>query len=136
MASHIEMQRLAVDPAAVRSLANYLLKINESGWTAWEVEFLENMATRSSPEPISSRQREILCELRDDAKTYANIDGFSVKTLLRECWLARMDMSEDDEQFVDQLKQNDVSVLKRRPLFRLLHCAREVGLIDRFVNVK
>ena len=94
------------------------------------------MATRSNPEPLSIRQREILFELRDDAKTYEKIDGFSVKTLMRDCWLARMDLSEDDEEFIDHLKQKDETALKRRPLFRLLHCARQVGLIDRFVNVR
>ncbi len=136
MASHIEMQRLADDPAGVRSLASYLLTVNEVGWTDWEVEFLGSMATRSNPEPLSIRQREILFELRDDAKTYEKIDGFSVKTLMRDCWLARMDLSEDDEEFIDHLKQKDETALKRRPLFRLLHCARQVGLIDRFVNVR
>ena len=130
------MQRLADDPAGVRSLASYLLTVNEVGWTDWEVEFLGSMATRSNPEPLSIRQREILFELRDDAKTYEKIDGFSVKTLMRDCWLARMDLSEDDEEFIDHLKQKDETALKRRPLFRLLHCARQVGLIDRFVNVR
>ena len=136
MASHIEMQRLAADTVGIRSLASYLLTVDEVGWTEWELEFLGGMAARTDPEPISIRQREILFELRDDAKTYAKIDGFSVKMLMRNCWLARMDLSEEDEAFIDNLKQKDETALKRRPLFRLLHCARQVGLIDRFVNVR
>ena len=136
MASHIEMQRLAADTAGIRSLASYLLTVNAVGWTDWELEFLGSMATRADPEPISIRQREVLFELRDDAKTYAKIDGFSVATLMRDCWLARMDLSEVDEEFIDHLKKKNETALKRRPLFRLLHCARQVGLIDRFVNVR
>lgn len=135
MASHREMQRLAADTDAVRSMASYLLKIADADWTAWEVDFLENMSERTSVEPITIRQREILCNLHENAKSFAKIDGFSVATLLRECWLARMDLSEDDEEFVERLKAKNEVSLKRRPLFRLLHCAREIGLIDKFIKV-
>lgn len=136
MASHIEMQRLANDPAAVRALAQLLLGQGDANWTDWEVDFLDSMASRAGCDPLTIRQREVLVELRDNARSYRQIEGLSVAGLVRECWLARMDLEEDDEAFIAALKSADTAVLKRRPLLRLLHCARQLGIIDGFVAVK
>ncbi len=135
MSSHIEMQKLAQNPAAVGSLASYLLKLTDIGWTDWEIDFLDSMAGRSGREPISLRQREKLIELRDDARTYSSFDGFSVSSLVDRCWQARLDLSEDDEDFIVRLHDQRANSLKRRPVLRLLHCARQLHLIDGFVDI-
>ena len=135
MASHIEMQRLAGDPAAVRTLAQHLLGQPDANWTDWEVDFLDNMASRAGSDPLTMRQREVLVELRDNARSHRQIEGLSVAGLVHQCWLARMDLEEDDEAFIVALKSANTAVLKRRPLLRLLHCARQLGLIDGFVAV-
>jgi len=135
MASHIDMQRLAHDAAAVRALARSLLSLAGAEWTDWEHEFLDNMALHDGPEPLSQRQREVLVELRDNARSHARIDGFSVAHLIRDCWLARTDLLEEDEAFIDGLKRSGATSLKRRQLFRLLRCAKELGIIDRPVRL-
>ncbi len=133
MSSYLEMQKLAQNPAAVASLATFLLNLPDAGWTEWEANFLDDISHRD--EPLSTRQREKLVELRDDAKNYTKFDGLSVASLLRDCWIARFDLSEDDEEFIDALKQRSTTSLKKRPLFRLLRCARESDLLHNYVDI-
>ena len=135
MSSYFEMQKLAQNPAAVVTLASFLLKLPDVGWTEWEADFLESMAARDTAQAITTRQREKLIQLRDDAKNFSKFDGLSVANLVRDCWIARLDLSEDDEAFIDNLKTKATTSLKKRPLMRLLKCARELGLVTRFVAV-
>lgn len=135
MASHKEMKRVADDAVAVRSLAASLLNHPNATWTDWEIDFLENMARFEGPDPISSRQREVLFDLRDSSRHHSSIDGFSVANLVRDCWIARLDLGEDDEAFISDLKSDGITELKRRQLLRLLHCSRELGLINRYIAV-
>ena len=135
MASHIEMQRLAQNPAAVVTLAEFLRGLPDVGWTEWEVDFLDAMVRRDRDRELSTRQREKLIELRDDAINYTKFDGLSVASLVRDCWIARLDLTDDDEAFVADLKGRGVTSLKRRPVMRLLRCARELGLVDGFVEI-
>ena len=135
MSSYLQMQQLAQNPAAVQTLAQFLLSVTSVGWTEWEENFLHDMASRTSPDAISTRQREKLVELRDDAQNYSKFKSFSVAGLVRDCWIARFDLSEDDEAFIDGLKTNATTSLKKRPVLRLLRIARELGLISGFVDL-
>jgi hypothetical protein len=132
MASYLEMQKLAQNPATAPLLASYLRRLDTVQWTDWELDFLESMAARTNPEPISTRQREVLVELRDDAVSHTTTrDGQNVRALILRCWQARLDLEEDDETFIDELYRSGTISLKRRPLGRLLGCARQLNWIDR-----
>ena len=133
MSSYADMHKLAQNTAAVSSLATFLLALPDAGWSEWEANFLDDMAARA--DALTTRQVEKLVELRDDAKSYTKFDGLSVASLVRDCWIGRRDLSEDDEAFIDALKQGAATSLKRRPLMRLLRCARELGLIHRYVDI-
>lgn len=133
--NHKEMKRLAEDPAAVRSLATMLLKMRGCEWTDWEIDFLENMQRHAGSEPISIKQREVLSELRDRTKTYTIIDGLSVKKLIDDCWIAHLDLSEEDEAFIGSLKDQSEKPIRERPLLRLLHCARQLNIVERYVAI-
>lgn len=128
MASHIEMLRVAKDPAAVRSLATRLLATPNHVWTEWEVDFLENMTHFDGPDLISIRQREVLFELRDDAEYLTHYRGLRIATLISNCVLARFDLDEADAEFVLSLKGNPS--IQRRKLGRLLRCCRMLGEIE------
>ena len=103
MATYQEMHRIAHDPAAVRDLAKRLLKIPNHEWTHWELDFLENMAKRQAPDPISMRQREVLLELRDETEHHSRIDRISVKTLIVKCYEYRFDLDESDADWIVKL---------------------------------
>jgi hypothetical protein len=137
--NHRELKALADNADAVRAMAGYLLKLAERDpqvvWTDWEIDFLLHMAGHTGPEPLTTRQAEMLIELRDASRTYTSLDGIDVVTLVNECWLARFDLDEESEVFVSSLKAAGIRGLKRRAALRLLSCARELGLVERYVEL-
>jgi hypothetical protein len=84
-----EIDRVRKDPVAVRSMAQRLLAIPNHDWNDWELDFLENMFRHRGPDPITTRQGEKLLELRDDSEYHSSVKGFSVSSLIENCWLAR-----------------------------------------------
>jgi hypothetical protein len=135
MASHIEMKKLGDDLEAVRRLATVLLEARDVEWTDWERLFLEGMVDRRSSEPLSARQREVLIDLRDNAQVMTNVRGFSIGRLIRDCWLNRFDLEDDEDLvFVERLKAEAPTTLKRRPAMRLLACANRLDVVPRFAE--
>jgi hypothetical protein len=135
MATYREMQKLSQNPGAVTMLAGYLRKLDTVAWTDWEMDFLDSMASRTASEPISTRQGEVLAQLNDNAKSYSSLEGLSISSLVRDCWQARVDLSEDDEAFIVGLKEAQTTSLKRRQALRLLACARQLELIDGYISI-
>jgi hypothetical protein len=136
MQDYKEIDRMRKDLVAVRSLAKRLLDLPHADWNDWEIDFLQHMARHKGPDPITTRQGEKLLELRDDAEYYSSVRGFSVQSLIKNCWVARDDLdSEDDRKFIEQLKETSYSCIKRRQLRKLLACARELGEIEQYVSI-
>lgn len=119
-----EIQRLAGDPAGVRKIAKVLLTV--PGLTDGQTDFLSDMAELKGR--ISTRQGEYLLGIRDDMMEVSTFAGFSVDALVRKCWLARLDLDEADEEFIDGLKGR--TTIRRKLGGRLLRCARQLGIID------
>jgi hypothetical protein len=135
MASHIEMKRLADNPGEAGRLATFLLTLPDAEWTAWEINFLEGLVDRTSKEPLSLRQCEKLFELKDAGVSFRVYDGFSVATLLRQSHEARFDLDDDDDiEFLERLKAEQPASLKRRPLTRLVRCARQLDIIHDYAE--
>jgi hypothetical protein len=136
MQDYKEIDRIRKDLVAVRSLAKRLLDLPHADWNDWEIDFLQHMARHKGPDPITTRQGEKLLELRDDAEYYSSVRGFSVQSLIKNCWVARDDLdSEDDRKFIEQLKETSYSCIKRRQLRKLLACARKLGEIEQYVSI-
>ena len=71
-----------------------------------------------------------------DAEYYSSVRGFSVQSLIKNCWLVRHDLdSEDDRKFIERLKEPSYSCVKRRQLRKLLACARDLGEIEQYVSI-
>jgi hypothetical protein len=123
-----EVKALADDDVRVRNLAKVLLAT--PGLTEKQHDFLSDMAKFEGQ--ISSRQGETLLSMRDELREVSIYGGFSVATLIRKCWLARLDLAEDDEQFIDKLidKLDGRSTIRRKHAGRLLRIARQLELID------
>jgi hypothetical protein len=137
MQDYREIDRIRKDSGAVKSLAKRLLSIPGHDWNDWELDFLEHMARHRGPEPITTRQGEKLVELRDLSKYHSLVKGFSVASLITNCWLARDDLNnEDDRKFVENLKASGISALRRRQLRKLLACARELGAVEKHITIE
>jgi hypothetical protein len=136
MQDYKEIDRIRKNLAEVRSLAKRLLELSHADWNDWEIDFLQHMARHKRPDPITTRQCEKLLELRDDVEYYSSVCGFSVQSLIKNCWLTRDDLdSEDDRKFIEQLKETSCLSIKRRKLRKLLACARRLGEIEQYVSI-
>jgi hypothetical protein len=134
MQDYREIDRIRKDFVAVRSLAKRLLDLPHADWNDWEIDFLQHMARHKGPGSITTRQGEKLIELRDDVKDYSSVHGFNVESLINNCWVARDDLSrEEDRKFIEDLKAT--TSVKRRQLRKLLACARELGEIEQYVSI-
>jgi hypothetical protein len=95
------------------------------------------MVRHRGPEPITTRQGEKLIELRDHSEYHSSVQGFSVASLITDCWLARDDLKkEEDIKFIDNLKTSGASALRRRHLGKLLACARQVGAVEKYIAIE
>ena len=137
MQDYKEIDRVRKDSVAVKSLAKRLLSIPNHDWNDWELDFLEHMVRHRGPEPITTRQGEKLIELRDHSEYHSSVQGFSVASLITNCWLARDDLkNEEDRKFIDNLKTSGASALRRRHLGKLLACARQVGAVEKYIAIE
>src|SRR2546430_2264947 len=116
MQDYREIDRIRKDFVAVRSLAKRLLDLPHADWNEWEIDFLQHMARHKGPDPITTRQGEKLVELRDDAEYYSSVHGFSVQSLIKNCWAARDDLSpEEGKRFIEDLKATNCVKRQRKP---------------------
>jgi len=131
-----EINEISKDPQAVRSLARRLLKLPYMSWPKHGRGFLENMAKER--EPITTRQAEYLIELRDETELHRVVGGFSVQSLIENCWRnrepdRRSSLSDENCDFIERIRGKNV--LPRRQLHRLFACCRELGLIEAYINI-
>jgi hypothetical protein len=89
------------------------------------------------PEPITTRQAEYLTDLRDESELYSTVGGFSVASLIEDCWHHRepdryRGLSDDNCDFIERLRGK--SALPRPQLRRLFACCRELGLIEAYID--
>ena len=123
MASWIEIDRVRKDPKVFKPLAKHLLADTDYAQARSEcaTDFLENISRYRSDE-LTTRQGEVLLELRDEAKVYFKIgDGLSVEILIEKFYHARTDLSRDrDIQFIEALRTSGRRFIRGIELGRFL----------------
>jgi hypothetical protein len=130
MASWREIDRVRKDANGARDLAKRLLKIYPGELTEWETDFLQSITTYTELFEFTTRQAEKLLEIRDDTQLVTAWRGFSVASVIRQCYEARLDLSEADEQWIVELRQQGGGAMRRKHLGRLMACARALNIID------
>jgi hypothetical protein len=129
MAPWKEIDRIRKEPKAFRALAKGLRTQFAGDLTDWEKDFLEGIAGRDGKEEFTTRQSEKLLQIRDDYTSVSELPGgFSVRIVLEECKEARLDLSEDDEQW--QSYERSPTTIRRKNAGRLMRCARELHIIE------
>jgi hypothetical protein len=130
MASWKEIDRIRKDPKAFRALARGLRK-HIAELTDWEKDFLSSIDSQDEKEEFTTRQSEKLLQIRDDYESVTELlGGFSVKIILRQCHEARLDLSEDDEEWIIERFEQSPTTIRRKHAGRLRRCARQLGLIE------
>ena len=130
MVSWREIVRVRKDTNGARELAKRLLKIYPGEFTDWEKDFLESITNYTELFAFTTRQSEKLIEIRDDAEPIAQYRGFSVAVLVKQCFEARLDLSDADAQWIVELCERSTASIKRKHIGRLIRCARELTIID------
>jgi hypothetical protein len=128
MTNYREIVAIQKDAGRARALAQSLCELGDIEWTDWELDFLASMALRQ--QELTTRQGEKLIELCDDAVWYTAVDGFSLKALIDRCYLLRDELADADAAFIERLKAENATRLRRKDARRLLACARSVGEIE------
>lgn len=130
MASWREIDRVRKDANGARVLAKRLLKIYPGEFTDWELDFLESIGSYTELFEFTTRQSEKLLQIRDDIEPATEHRGFSIALLLKQCWEARLDLEEADEQWIVGLHERSSTSIRRKHLGRLMRCARELNIIE------
>jgi hypothetical protein len=102
MASWIEIERVRKDPAAFKPLAKRLLGDPTFARSEFADGFLENVAGWKRGE-LTTRQGEILLELRDEAEIHRSYKGLSIAILINKCFANRFELDEQDRARIEQL---------------------------------
>jgi hypothetical protein len=131
-----EINRISKDPQAVRSLAQKLLKLPYASWSEYDRTFLTDRTKQR--EPLTTRQAEYLIELRDETELHHEAGGFSIPSLVEDCWRNRepdryRGLGEDDCEFIQRIRGK--TALPRPQLRRLFACCRQLGLIEAYIDI-
>lgn len=130
MSSWREIERIRKDAHGFRALCVRLLAAYGDDLNEWESEFLEVNAGRNYVDEFSVRQGETLLNIRDGVEMVETFRGFSIRSLLAGCHQARVDLSEDDERWIDAAYCINSDKIRRRHASRLFKCARQLGLVE------
>jgi hypothetical protein len=136
MASWIEIDRVRKDPKVFKPLAKHLLVDADyiKARSEFAADFLESISRYQSDE-LTTRQGEILLELRDEAKVYFKIgDDLSVAILTEKCFLARLDLNSDsDIAHIEALKASGRTFITGKEMGWFKRICRELGEIEPYM---
>jgi hypothetical protein len=128
MASWIEIDRVRKDPKAFKLLAGHLLADVDyaEARSEFATDFLEDISKYRSDE-LTTRQGEILLELRDEARVYFKIgDNLSVEILIEKFYHARLDLDRDkDIKFIEMLRASGRKFIRGKELGQFLGIQEE-----------
>jgi len=163
VATYREMHEIGSDPGRVRNLALSLLKLAETAknvFNEWELTFLRDRVEQADATlalsckerqqlkdsirlaearlalrdfRLTTLQAEKLLDIRDAAILHRDFKGISVRNLINKCYLARTELGEDDEQFIERLYKSGVEQLRRNDLARLKRCSVQLGQLEDYM---
>lgn len=135
MATEPEIHRIRNNRVAARSISQGLFLSYEQEMTDWEVKFVKDMASEEGTEPLSYRQAEKLLQIRDAYLAVLKYRGITPRSLVNRCWEGRIDLSEENADFIEVLHSKKSDKVLSRDLPRLLRCAHQLGWIERHMLI-
>jgi len=132
MASWIEIDRVRKDPNTFRPMAARLLADPVFERSEFADGFLENIANWRRDE-LSTRQGEILLELRDQAEIHHRYKGLSIPTLIEKCYLDRFDLDEGDRRRIETLKESRRGYVTGGQMGWLKRICKQLGEMEAYM---
>jgi hypothetical protein len=130
MALWSEIDRIRKDPKGFRAVAKRLLAYGDE-LTDWERDFLTSIQSQHDKDEFTNRQSEKLLQIRDDYEVVTKLPReLSVRLVLQQCIEAKLDLSENDEAWIEQRVAESSATIRRKHVGRLMQCGREVHAID------
>jgi len=105
MASWIEIDRVRKDSGAFKPLAKRLLNDPSFERSEFADGFLENVINWKRDE-LTTRQGELLLELRDEAEIHHHYKGLSIPMLIDKCFASRFELDEGDRLRIERLRES------------------------------
>jgi hypothetical protein len=125
-----EIDRIRTRPEAVQRIAKGLIEtFPTSAFSDRELDFLESIIQFRKVAEFTRRQVEWLLMIRDGLEEVTDVFGFSIRRLLEGCLEARLDLDEDDEEWI-ALRWSNPQAVRRKFAGRLLRCARALNVIE------
>ena len=131
MASWAEIENLRKDADGARRLCRGLLNGSASALSDTAETFLESIEARHYLDELSTRQAEVILEIRDEVQfVTVTRDGLSVATLIARCHALRDELADPDKEWIEAIFTSSRSTVRRKDIGRLLRCSRSLGLFD------
>jgi hypothetical protein len=118
----------AKDPLVFRQIAQELLHLADSDWTAWEEHWLPAMLRYADEHVYTEAEREKLAQLSCLSEPCSGHDGLPVEQMIALCLRYHADFSEADGEFVVGLNRRGAKSVRRRELRRLANLCKEAGV--------
>lgn len=98
-----ELERLRKDATRVRGLAQHIWQVIGDDLDLDANAFVHSMMDFAGDDGISHRQAEWLLDLRAKTTLLRVHDGFDVVAVVRDVWMARSELDEHDEAFIQRM---------------------------------
>jgi hypothetical protein len=134
MASWTEIERVRKSPNRFKSLAAHLLTLPDANWWEYAERFLRDVSKYPGAE-LNTRQAEFLLKLRDDKVIHHTIrGGFSAGSLIRNCFEARFDLTDNEDiEFIQSLHRSGRSFVTGRQLGWFVRICKQLGEIEGYI---
>jgi hypothetical protein len=132
VASWIEIDRVRKDPRAFKSMAKRLLDDPNFERTDFSDDFLENVLHWKRDE-LSTRQGEVLLEIRDEAEIHFRYKSLSIAILIDKCYAARDELDLGDAERIERLKQSGRSYVRGRQMGWFKRICKQLGEMEPYM---
>jgi hypothetical protein len=132
MASWLEIDRVRKDAAAFKDLAHGLLADPLYDRSEFADGFLADISRYPRAE-LTTRQGEILLQLRDEAEIHLDIRGLSVAALIEKCYLARDELDLEDVKRIEALKASGRCSVTGRQIGWFKRICKQLGEMEPYL---
>src|SRR3954470_9527232 len=132
MSSWIAIDRVRKDPQAFKPLAKRLLNDPTFERSEFADGFLENIMHWKRDE-LTTRQGEILLELRDEAEIHVVYKGLSIPILIRNCFDIRFELDESARIQIEKLVESRRGYVTGRQMGWFKRICKQLGEMENYM---